>query len=247
MAKTEKDKKKQVAYVPFKTFLSAIEHLEQGVPPLIDRTVWPNYSGAIQSQLLGAFRFFGLIGDAGEPTETLNKLVNEQASRKDVLRHLLEKHYPGLMKLNLAKASPGSFNSAIQQYDISGATLGKASSFFLQAARYAGLPLSPYIRKQSRRASTKRRKRNPRVRLHTGDTEPIEKVSENQLGSTKSIELQNGVTLSLSTSADTFKMAAEDRRFVVELLEKLEQYETKGTSARPEKQRRGRRKSGGEL
>lgn len=45
-------KKLTVAYAPFKTFLSAIQALEHGVPDTIDRTVWPSFSGVMQSQLL---------------------------------------------------------------------------------------------------------------------------------------------------------------------------------------------------
>ena len=62
-AKTKK--KRTVAYVPFKTFFTSIESLaSHGMPSIIDRTVWPNYSGVIQSQVLSAYRFFGLVDEA---------------------------------------------------------------------------------------------------------------------------------------------------------------------------------------
>jgi len=46
------EKKMIVAYVPFKTFLAAIEAFERHMPTQIDSSVWPTYSGAIRSQLL---------------------------------------------------------------------------------------------------------------------------------------------------------------------------------------------------
>ena len=67
------------AYLPFRTFLSAIESLEHGIPKNIDRTIWRNQSGVTQSQILMAFRFFGLVDDSDQPTELLHELVEKKA------------------------------------------------------------------------------------------------------------------------------------------------------------------------
>ncbi len=48
-------------------------------------------------------------------------------------------------------------------------------------------------------------------------------------GSTKTVELQNSVKVSLTVSAGLFAMAAEDRKFVLSLVEKLEEYEATRT------------------
>jgi len=52
-------------------------------------------------------------------------------------------------------------------------------------------------------------------------------------GSTKTINLQNGVKLSLAVSADLFAIGAEDRNFVLSLVEKLEEYEAQRGQIRP--------------
>ncbi len=247
MAKKESDKKPVIAYVPFKTFLTAIELLGHGVPTRIDRTVWPSYSGAIRGQLLAAFRFLGLTDEGGTPTPDLHKLVEDKVDRKAILRKLLERSYPDLIALDLTKASAGTLDAAIRKHGFTGATHGKVTSFFLQAAKFSELPLSSYILKQTRSAPTSRRRRGARSKPPAGEA-PVPEEAPAIGGPIKTLTLEGGATLSLSASADTFNWAAGDRRFVNELLEKLEEYETKGTSARPEKkQRRGRRQSGGEL
>ncbi len=50
-------------------------------------------------------------------------------------------------------------------------------------------------------------------------------------GPSKTITLENGITLLLKTSADTFKMTAPDRQFVLGLLEAMEKYEGRKPAA----------------
>lgn len=223
-------KKEQVPYVPFKTFLSALDSLAQAMPHTLDRSVFQNSSGAIQGQLLSAFRFFGLINDVGEPTPTLEALANDEKGRPAKLQKLLEKCYPELMELGLTKATSKSFNGVIASYGITGATLRKASSFFLQAARFSGLQLSPYILKKSRSASKNRKRRTgpkPKAKGVSGLDDSGHPPIQIPTGPTRIIGLEKGVTLTLATSADPFQMSATDRRFVMELLDTLEAYETK--------------------
>jgi len=235
MPDEQSDKKRTVAYVPFKTFLNAIESLEHGLPNVVDRTVWPSYSGVMQSQVLGAFRFLGLINAVGVPTPELQKLIEDKASRKAQLRKLLERSYASLVKRDLTKMSAGSFDTAMREYGVTGDTHRKASSFFLQAARYAELPLSPYILKQTRNVSGTRKRRvvapvlQPREQ-YVGDISGVADKGPDSGGPTKSIMLENSITLSLRTSADTFKMTGSDRQFVLGLLEQMEKYEAEHAS-----------------
>ena len=223
-----KDKKLSPAYVPFRTFMSALDSLQHGVPNTIDRTVWPTFSGLYQSQTLGAFRFLGLIDAEGKPTPDLQKLVEEKDSRPTHLRKILERSYESLVKENLMKMTTGSFNSAMEEYGATGDTHRKAVSFFLKAAKYAGLPISPYIKK-IRTARTIRRRRPPNHASrgqYVGESRGISDNGESSsTGPTKTVEMGNGITLSLATSADTFQMTSEDRQFVLGLLEQIEKYE----------------------
>ncbi len=52
-------------------------------------------------------------------------------------------------------------------------------------------------------------------------------------GSTKTVELGSGARLSLTVAADLFAISAEDRKFVLSLVEMLEGYEAKRISSFP--------------
>lgn len=219
-------KKLTVAYVPFKTFLTAIESLQQGVPSNINRTVFPSFSGLMISQVLGTFRFLGLIDQNGTPTEDLHKLVEDEPNRKTLLRKIIGRSYVPLAIHNLTKIDLRSLQTAFNDYDVTGATLKKAITFFLQLARYAELPLSPYLLQQSRNVSGPRKRRNAPAR--NGQMEELEEaqvIIHGQSGSSKTIKLNRGIVLTLGTSADTFQMSPEDRGFVLKLLAEIEEYE----------------------
>lgn len=223
----EKTNKPIAAYVPFKTFLNALESLERGVPHVIDRSVWPTFSGLYQSQTLAAFRFLGLIDENGKPTADLVKLVSDRDNRKLHLRRILQESYASVVRKDLTKMTSASFDSAMSEYGGSGDTHRKAVSFFLQAARYAELPLSPWIMKQTRSVSTRRRRGPAATRAKPYYVPEIkaEVDSRQPGGPSKRIALRNGVYLSLAASSDVFKMDAEDRQFVLKLLEEMEAHE----------------------
>src|SRR2546427_1398283 len=141
--------------------MSAIDPLERGrnIPDRLDTSVWPGYSTAIQSQLLGAFRFLGLIDDAGKPTSAFRTLVREKANRKAIMRRILESSYERIVGLGLTRISPRQFDAAMRQYGMTGETHKKVVSFFLRAAKYAELPLSPLLGKKVRAVGLRRRDR----------------------------------------------------------------------------------------
>lgn len=215
------DHKGQVAYVPYRTFKSAIEMLEQhGLPNRIDRTLWPSFSGVIQSQLIAALRFFSLIKPDGVPTEKLATLVRDKDNRKANLQQLLKDAYPKLVGIDLTKATIGQFNDAMRKYELSPETTKKASSFFLQAAKDAGLPMSKHILDKTRAV----RKRKP-ISAGQRNSTPAAQLHLASGGPARTIQLDGGVTLSMTTSADFFNMTKSDREFVSKLLDLLDHYE----------------------
>jgi hypothetical protein len=200
-----------VPYVPFKTFLAALDTLERGIPNQLDRSVWPSYSGAIQGQLLGAFRFLGLIDEGQCPTAALRNLVAKRDSRRELLRALLERHYAPLLALDLTHTSPRQFDEAIHQYGLSGATHKKATSFFLKAAQYAGLPLSVLLKAKTRTAAFGHR----RAAAEPAASAPL----------SKTVRLRSGGTVTVTATLDLFSLAPEDRHFVFDLIDRLQTYE----------------------
>ncbi len=136
------DPSKQAApYLPFKTFLGALEALNHGVPPLIDRGIWRTQPGGVQGQIMGALRFFGLIDEANKPTQNFHRLVEKKEHRQAAIRALLEYAYADLIAGDLTKMTAKMLEDGVEQYGVSGETRKKAVTFFLQAARYADLAL----------------------------------------------------------------------------------------------------------
>ncbi|MDP2728931.1 MAG: hypothetical protein Q8O55_00385 [Dehalococcoidales bacterium] len=146
-------------YIAFKTFLSALAKLEQGVPPVIDRYVWSSFSGSLQAQTLSAFKFLGLIDEKGNSQPILQKLIDAKGdAKKTVLRELLEAKYAEAVKLGESNASFQQLQDALRAYGISGGTLEMAVRFFTDACSFTGLRCSPHwaTAKKSRRSRDKK-------------------------------------------------------------------------------------------
>jgi hypothetical protein len=220
--------KTTVPYVPFKTFLATLDSFANFMPDQIDTSIWHTYSGGMRSQLLSAYRFLGLIKDDGAPTPELRRLADDKENRPVLLREVLKRSYTDLLKLDLSRATPNSFDAELRKYGQEGDTHRKVMAFFLGAAKFAGIPLSPLLLKRGSMTATRRKriplalktKTNPEQGTVIPPTPP-----HNSNGPTRTIMMNNGVTLSLTTSADTFSMAKSDRQFVLELLDMLDKYE----------------------
>jgi len=214
------------AYVAFRTFLGAIDALQHGLPKKLDRTIWRNQSGVVQSQIMMAFRFFGLVDSEDRPTPALQRLVDHPQKRPEHMSALLLHSYRDLIDHDLTKMSPKMLEQAMEQYNVSGDTRRKAITFFLQAAKFAELPMHPLLSAQIRSTPTKRRKKTREV---AGRSEELQNQSaasaSNSAGSVKTILLRSGGTLTLSVVADVFAMSAEDRSFVFGLIDELQNYE----------------------
>lgn len=219
------------AYVPFKTFISVLDSFSSFLPDKIDSTMWPSYSGGIKSQLMGALKFLGLVDDDSQPTEALKTLAKvDQQQRPAQFRAVMKTAYGSLMSLDLTKATPGSFDAEMRKYGQEGETHRKASSFFLQAAKWSGVPLSPLLIKKGSLASSRRRRPStptvkPILPIKGGKVSfPRETLME--IGSQREIVLSDGSQLTLKTEKDLFRMCTEDRNFVMGLLDTIEKYES---------------------
>ncbi len=203
-------------YVPFRTFIAALEGFERSMPNQVDRSLWPSYSGAIRGQLLAAFRFLGFVDEGGCPAPALREAVSKPEMRKAALRSALERNYQPLLALDLTRTSPHQLEDKVRDiYGISGATHKKAVSFFLHAAQYSGLPLSQLLRAKTRTAGFGRRK--------TGAIEKANaKPASRELS--KTVNLKSGGTVMITASVDLFSLSPEDRKFVFDLVDRMQAY-----------------------
>jgi hypothetical protein len=233
---SDSDKKLAAVYVSWTTMKSALDQLSQGVPPSrIDRSVFPGMAWGVQSQLFAGMKFLGLTGPEGEATPLLNDLVSgDEQHRKAKLKEILEHSYAGLIALDLAKTTPAHLLEMMGAlYEVTGDTRGKAVRFFVNAAEYVGIPLSPLLTgKKANGAPASRRRRGPAKPKPGGQSEPpIPRREVPTNGTAKTVNLQSGGTLTISATLDLFSLNSADRTFVFELIDKLEGYE-KGSNAK---------------
>jgi len=221
----EQGKTAPAAYLPFKTFISAVEALQQGLPKRLDRTIWRSQSGVIQSQIMMAFRFFGLVDDEGVPTIALQRLVENPEKRKEHIAALLNHAYKSIVDHDLTKMTPKMLEESMGQYNVSGDTRRKAIGFFLRAAKFADVPMHPLLSAQIRETGTgtRRRRSNPKPRSEQpSGVQPPPPTGEN--ANRKTINLASGGSVSVEISANPFTMSPEDRTFVFELIDTLHKY-----------------------
>ena len=151
-------------YPAFQTLKTLIKPFkEHGAPPSkIDRSVLNSFSGQVGSQVLTMLKFLRLTDDDGRPTGSLESLIKafDTDAWPTALEKVVREAYAPLLKTNLEAASPNEFNDAFRRcYPAAEEVSRKSKTFFLNAAREAGIKISPYImkNKKPRSAPTKKR------------------------------------------------------------------------------------------
>lgn len=142
-------------YLPFRTFKSFIDGFrESGLPGQIDRSVMSRKSGADQAGLMQAFKFLKLIDAEGKPTQALVDLTKAGADVKRVYADLIAKHYGFVSDkgLKLSTATDKQLDDIFGTKGVSGGTIQKAVTFFIQMATEAGLEVSPFLKSAKRKA-----------------------------------------------------------------------------------------------
>jgi hypothetical protein len=216
-------------YVSWGTFKNAIDTLEQGIPNLIDRSAFSGLSWAVQSQLISAMKFLGLIEDNGKPTQHLIELaVQDEEKRKAKLRFILKERYQALFALGLDKATTNQLiDELANSYSVTGDTRDKALRFFVSAAQYSGVPMSRFVLPQENGQSTKKRRytRRSKAVADVDDDVDATPLPQPTTGTSRTVELKSGGTLTVMASMDVFNLTPDDRNFVFALIDKLNEYE----------------------
>ncbi len=152
-----KDKATQIKkalhpYISFKTLINLIEKLGPGIPGRIDRSLMDTISGGAQVQLMSALKFLDLIQEGGVPTDKLRRLVNsEGAERQEALKTIIKSPYSFLFdNFSLDTATVHQLQEQFKNTGASGETVRKCIKFFLDAAKEAEIPLSPYVKKMQK-------------------------------------------------------------------------------------------------
>lgn len=138
-------------YVAFNTFESFIETLHNtAVPPRINRELMPKMSGVVQTQLLGALRFLGLIDDNLSVREPLPKLAKAFGTKDwaGELRDVVFQAYSTVIgDLDLDTETGTALRAAFRtRGGVDGDTNDKAVRFFIKALEACGATFSPHFK-----------------------------------------------------------------------------------------------------
>ena len=130
--------------ISWTTFLSTLERMAADPPSRVDRSYLDSQSGTVQTYLIAAYKSFNLINDEARPTEAVNAFADPDR-RKPMIAELIVTNYPTILQLADRNSTPGelaeSFSDAFPS--LTGESRVKAIRFFLSAAAYADLKLSP--------------------------------------------------------------------------------------------------------
>ena len=139
------------------------------MPSRLDRSYLSNLPWSTQNHFLAACRSLGLIEADGKPNPLLIKLVETPDARPQLIGDLLRRYYPGPIGLS-QNATQAQLEEAFKAYGQSGSTSRKSIAFFLHAATFAQLPLSPHFRspRTTDRAPARRRTKASQPSATTG-------------------------------------------------------------------------------
>jgi hypothetical protein len=231
----EGERKPLPPYMPYKTFLTFLDHLRAiGMPSHIDKSVMASMSGGMQNWLRSSLRYMRLVNDQDEPDPRLEKLVAAQGDeRKALLADLFRSSYGFLNgKIDLRNTTPAKLRAAISELGAQGETAEKIMAFMISMAKDANIQVSTLLTK---RAPSVRR---PRQRLATRATvegEPEIDEDEDEQPKTdsamKTIELpKSGGKLTLSGNINIFELVDEERELVFALIDTMRKFEREGGS-----------------
>lgn len=146
-------------YVSYRTFLTFLEDLQQGIPSRIDRSYWEDkFSGSTGTQLVAALRFLGLIDTNGIPNNQLKELVVSKGPQKaETLKKISSESFTFLSgsTFDPQQATYAQLEEVFNSiYQVDGDVARKCIKFFIGLTTDAGIPLSSYITKKRKKIHT---------------------------------------------------------------------------------------------
>ncbi len=227
---TDDAKRPTAPYGSWETTFNALQRFAEGVPPRVDRTAFPGLAWVAATRLLNGLRFLGLIDEEGRPQPMLSSVaIADEAARKYALGKILREQYAEAFKLDLARVTPAHLAETLgEAYNTKGDTREKAVRFFVAAATYAGIPLSPLLtREKGRKPSNGGAGRQRRRQFPPPNTKSIFRVPDEAPGTepTRVVRLKSGGVLTLTAAVDFLTLSADDRKYVFDLIDKLSAYQ----------------------
>ncbi|MDI2029506.1 DUF5343 domain-containing protein [Saccharopolyspora sp. TS4A08] len=213
-------------YATFRNFLNSLDKMAQQptLPAAIDRSYLRWMPGSTQTGYLGMCRQFGLIDEDGAPTDLLRELVYDPDSRPKKVKELILRHYAPIVEFGSQHTtSQQLLDKWTETFGQHGDTRRKASTFFLHAAEYAGIPVSP----EWKHIATTSRKRSPGTRRARRTTKAEEPTAPTGSSGATRIRLKSGGSITLSVDVNLLELSVEDREFVIKLIDAVHDYQSR--------------------
>lgn len=217
------EKRPVAPYVSFKTFLTALDALSNGLPPVLDSSIFPSFSGAAKSQVMVTLKYLHLVLANGSTTSDLAKLAVETDARPAILQDIIRAAYPGLIELAGSNATPAQFESQMRSIAGTGDTFKKSVTFFLQACQYSGISLPQAwtrnrVRATSATAGRRRRVTPPATKVSLESTQSNPRQANEAVNST-AVVLGNGGVVTLTVAANLLTLTPADRTWLFGLID----------------------------
>lgn len=221
------------AYISYSTFTTFLDWLAEMpvIPTQLDRSLWSGkFAGGTGSQLMSGLRFLGLV-DGEMPTDRLEPILRaDSTERKQLLAALVKDAYGADVIDGLNSMTPKMLNEELEQLGATDATLRKAFSFIVNAAKANDIPIAPTTAKKARNKPARRASaagRKPRAQ-QPAKKEKTPKREDSHNGQRKgdaiTVDLEGGYTVTLDVVADWTRLKTADRDFVIELIDKMRGY-----------------------
>lgn len=221
-------------YMAFQTFWNFVEDLSaHPLPPLIDRSLMGTKSGTDQANLINTLKAFGLVDEEQKVLSSLTALTDvDLEDRAPLLAELVRRHYAAALAVSESNGTASQLDQCFREsYGITSAdTLRKSITFFLHAARTAGVPLSPHFKatRSGQGAPGAPRKRAAKRRPKNGVAEPeVAGVQQPAIPDAYRLDvrLRTGGTMTLTVNVNPISLRGEDRSFFYDIVDKMTDYE----------------------
>lgn len=215
-------------YLPWRTFLNFLLRLEgeATLPNRIDRSYLRGMSGADQSQLMVALKAFGLVGENGKIEQELVELATDPDGRPKRIGEMVRRFYPAEVKLGAENGTPKQLEDSFEEsFSLTGSTRQKAIRFFLSAAQFGDVDLSPHFSVPAApRGRSVRRRSSGSSGSGGGGKAGRGTVTPPSGGDASSVRLPSGAVLTLTVSQTVLSLQREDRNFILGLVDQMQDY-----------------------
>lgn len=230
-------------YMSFQTFWAFLSDLcAKPLPRRLDRSIMQSKSGTDQNNLMAALEGFSFIDGDGMVEPALQRFATASPEqRTEMLSTLVQTFYRSVLRVSADNGSPAELNTTFRDElgMASSDTRRKAITFFLHAAREAGLELSPHFPKTRAGSggpgAPKAKRVNSRRKSTTQDSGSGSRVggqdSAPASGHAQTITLRSGGTVTLTYDVNMFDVDDDDEAFVLGLIKKLRTYRSAALAA----------------